>query len=128
MNLVDSCGWLEYLGEGPNAGAFALAIEDMERLVVPTVVIMEVFKRILQQRGEGQGLRAVAYLRKGKVVDLDASLAIDAALISNANKLSLADSIVLATARKCGATLWTQDADFQGVAGVKYIPHVQRKP
>lgn len=33
----------------------------------------------------------------------------------------LADSIMLATARTFDAVLWTQDADFASIAGVKYV-------
>lgn len=52
MNVVDSSSWLEYFADGPNAGFFAQALEKIEELVVPTISIYEVFKRILQQRDE----------------------------------------------------------------------------
>ena len=52
MNVVDSSGWLEYFADGPNAPFFAGAIEDLGRLVVPTLSILEVFKRVLAQRDE----------------------------------------------------------------------------
>ncbi len=74
MNLVDSSGWLEYLADGPNAEFFAPPIEDTGRLIVPTISVLEVFKRVLQQRSENEALRAVALMRQGKVVDLDADL------------------------------------------------------
>ena len=62
MNVVDSSGWLEYFGDGPNAGFFAKAIEGTKDLIVPTVSLYEVFKRVLQQRGEGDALQAVAVM------------------------------------------------------------------
>ena len=34
----------------------------------------------------------------------------------------MADSIILATAVAHRATLWTQDADFENVKGVRYLP------
>jgi predicted nucleic acid-binding protein len=122
VNVVDSSGWLEYFANGANANFFAPRIEDLPNLVVPSLTLYEVFKRVLQQRGEGDALRAVAAMQQGLVVDLGASLALAAARIGVTHKLPLADSIVLATARAHRATLWTQDADFDGIDGVKYIP------
>jgi predicted nucleic acid-binding protein len=120
MNLVDSSAWLEYFADGPNADFFAAAIEDTGKLVVPTVCLLEVFKRVLQQRGESDALSVATQMQQGRVVELDASLALGAARLSFDLKLPLADSVILATARAHKATLWTQDADFEGLAGVKY--------
>jgi predicted nucleic acid-binding protein len=120
MNLVDSSAWLEYFANGPNAGFFASAAEETGKLLVPTICLLEVFKRVVQQRGEGPALRVVAQMQQGKVVDLDSSLALSAAKISLDTKLPLADSVILATARAYGAVIWTQDADFAKVKGVKY--------
>jgi predicted nucleic acid-binding protein len=122
VNVVDSSGWLEYFADGPNADFFAPAVEDLENLLVPSISLLEVFKRILQQRGENAALKAVAQMRGGQVIDLDGTLALNAARISLALKLPLADSVILATARAYGATAWTQDSDFKGIEGVKYIP------
>lgn len=121
MNLVDSCGWLEYFANGTNADFFAPAIEDTARLLVPSLCLFEVFKRILQQRNEGDALRAIGLMRQGRCIDLTDSLAITAARISSDLKLALADSIILTTARQHGATLWTQDAHFEGMAEVRYV-------
>jgi predicted nucleic acid-binding protein len=121
MNVVDSSGWLEYFADGPNADFFAPAIQDTDQLLVPTISIYEVFKRVLQQRGEGEALQAVAVIAQGQVVELDTMLALDAAKLSVDHKLPMADSIMLATAQAHDATLWTQDADFENIAGVKYI-------
>jgi predicted nucleic acid-binding protein len=121
MNIVDSSGWLEYFADGPNADFFAPAIEDIETQLVPTISIYEVFKRVLQQRGEGDALQAIAIMAQARVVELDTTLALEAAKISVEEKLPMADSIILATARAYDATLWTQDADFEGVAGVEYV-------
>lgn len=120
MNVVDSSAWLEYFANGPNATFFAGPIEEPDELVVPSLTIYEVFKRVLQQRDEGSALRAVAVMQQGTVVDLDVPLALSAARLSIDMKLPLADSVVLATARMHGATLWTQDADFKPIPGVRY--------
>ena len=120
MNVVDSSAWLEYFANGPNATSFAKPIEQVEKLVVPTLCLFEVFKRVLQQRDEDDALQAVAVMQQGMVADLDGSLALSAAKLSIDRRLPLADSIILATARAYGAILWTQDADFKGLDGVKY--------
>ena len=121
MNVVDSSGWLEYLADGPNADFFAPAIEDVPKLVVPSVSIYEVFKRALQQRGEEAALTAAAMMARGRVIDLDMTLALGAAKLSADLKLPMADSIILATARAHTATVWTQDEHFEHVEGVQYI-------
>lgn len=121
MNIVDSCGWLEYFADGPNADFYAPAIADTEHLFVPTIILLEVFKRVLQQRDEHAALQAVAILHQGQVVSLNAELALLAAKLGHAHKIPMADSIILATARHIGASVWTQDADFEGLENVRYI-------
>lgn len=121
MNVVDSSGWLEYLAEEPNADFFAPAIEDTENLVVPVISLYEVFKRVYQQRGEDDALKAIGLMMQGQVVDLDATLALSAAKLSHDISIPMADSVILATARAYQATLWTQDEHFKGIAGVEYV-------
>lgn len=121
MNVVDSSGWLEYLADGPNADFFANSILATRELLVPTLSLYEVFKRVLQQRGEDDALQAVALMQQGIIVELSAPLALSAARISLNDKIPMADSIMLATARAYGATFWSQDSDFENITGVKYI-------
>ena len=124
MNVLDSSGWLEYFANGPNAGFFAQPLADPTALVVPAISIFEVFKRVLQQRGEAAALQASALMQLGRVEVLDASLSMVAARLSHELKLPMADSIMLATARRFDAVLWTQDADFSGLPGVRYVAKV----
>ena len=56
MNVVDSSGWLEYFAGGGNAHFFAPAIKATDTLVIPTICIYEVFKRLVAQRGEEDAL------------------------------------------------------------------------
>lgn len=121
MNVVDSSGWSEYFADGVNAPFFAAAIEDSDNLIVPTISIYEVFKRVLQHRSENDALQAAALMQQGKVVDLTSSIALNAAKISDTYKIPMADSIMLATAKAFKAILWTQDADFKGLPGVNYV-------
>jgi predicted nucleic acid-binding protein len=121
MNVVDSSGWLEYLADGPNAQFFASAVEATDDLVVPAISIYEVFKRLLVQRGEDDALEAAVAMQQSHVELLSSTLAVDAARLSVDLGLPMADSIILATARQHDAVLWTQDSDFDGIAGVRYV-------
>jgi toxin FitB len=120
MNLVDSSAWLEYFAAGPNAAFFAPPIEQPADLLLPVIVLYEVFKRILQQRNEHDALQAVAAMQHGQIVELDAMLALEAAGLSIMHKLPMADSFILATARQFDAVIWTQDADFDGMPKVRF--------
>ena len=121
-NIVDSSAWLAYFADEPSAGDVAAAIEDLRRLVVPAICLLEVFKIVARQRGEGDALQAVAIMQQGTVVDLDPALALSAARAGLDHKLPLADSIVYATARAVDGIVWTQDEDFSGLPHVQYIP------
>jgi predicted nucleic acid-binding protein len=121
MNVVDSSGWLEYFADGPNASFFAPAVENIPELLVPAISIYEVFKRVLQQRGEDDALKAAATMMQGRVIPLDSPLALSAARLSADLGLPMADSMILATARAYAAILWTQDVDFEKIDGVRYI-------
>jgi predicted nucleic acid-binding protein len=121
MNVVDSSGWLEYFADGPNADFFAPAVEDTGALIVPSLTVYEVFKAVCRQRDEGAALQAVAVMHQGAVVGLDSATAIDAARISIKLGIPMADSIILATSISNDAILWTQDSDFEGMSGVRYI-------
>lgn len=120
MNLVDSSAWLEYFADGPNAQFFSAAIENTAELVVSTINVYEVFRRVLQQRDENAALRAVAAMEQGRLVGVDEAIALHAAQLGVHHKLPMADSLILATARAYDALLWTQDADFDGIEGVRY--------
>ena len=121
MNVVDSSGWLEYFINGKNAAFFAPIIENAAEVVVPTISLFEVFKRVLIEKDRDDALEAIALMKEGHVVDLDDNLALSAAELSYEMQLPLADSIILATARANDAVLWTQDAHFKSIEGVKYI-------
>jgi predicted nucleic acid-binding protein len=121
-HLVDSSGWIEYFTEGANAEFFAPAIEDPDHRLVASVSLLEVFRWILRVKGENAALQTSALMQQGEVIDLDAALAVRAAKLGVDHRLPLADSIMYATAQAYGATLWTQDTDFQGLPGVRYTP------
>ena len=121
MNVVDSSGWLEFLSNGRNAKHFAEPLQDLAALVVPSISVYEVFKVVLREKGENEALQVAAAMERGQVVDLTSELAMAAAGLSVELGLPMADSIILATARAHEATIWTQDADFKAIPGVKYF-------
>ena len=120
MNVVDSIAWLEYLAAGPNASFFSEPIENIAELIVPTISLYEVFKRIVQQRSENEALQVIAVMQQGRVAELDQRTALSAARISIDHQLPMADSIILATAIINNAILWTQDSHFEIIQNVKY--------
>lgn len=121
MNLVDSSGWIEYFVDSTNADNYANAIEDNENLIVPTVCIIEVFKKILRETNEDNALLALAKMKMGKIIELDEQIAIDAAIYGIKYKLPLADSIIYATGQKYNAIIYTQDEHFKDLNNVKYF-------
>ncbi len=121
MNVVDSSGWLEYFADGPNASFFAEPLRETSTLVVPTVSIYEVFKAVFRQKGESDALQAAALMEQAFVADLTPGISVLAAHISVEQRLPMADSIILATARTHKAVLWTQDSDFEKIDGARYM-------
>jgi predicted nucleic acid-binding protein len=121
MNLVDSSGWLEYFAAGPNTRFFATPLKKVDKLVVPTISIYEVFKSVVRQRDESAGLQAVALMKQGQIIDLTINISMMAAKLSLTHNIPMADSIILATGHLHQATVWTQDADFKDLEGVEYI-------
>ena len=124
MNVVDSSGWLEDFADGPNAARFAGPLGKVTELLVPSITLYEVFKVVCRQRGEDAALQAVAMMQQGRVIELSSSIALLAAKLSLDVKTPMADSITLATTQTHDAVLWTQDADFEGLPGVRYFPKV----
>ena len=121
MVVVDSSGWLEYFAKGVNGALFAPAIQNIEELLVPTICLFEVFKRVIQQRGEEDALQAVGIMMTGIVIDITHEVALLAVQLSIAHRLPMADSLILAVARLHKAQLWTQDGHFNGLDQVTFI-------
>lgn len=121
MNVVDSSGWLEFFAGGRQARHFQGPIVATDDLLVPVICVYEVFKVICQQRNENDAIQAVADMKQGKIVDITDRLALSAGQISLSHHLPMADSLILAVTRQFDATLWTQDADFEGLDKVRYF-------
>lgn len=122
MNILDSSAWIEFFVGGKHAKNFQNVITTNGKLIVPTIVIYEVYKKIMRERDDKTALQYVGTMKIGNVVDLDLELSILAASLSKEHKLAMADSIILATAQRHNATVWTLDTDFKGLPNVKYFP------
>ncbi len=121
MNLVDSSGWLEYFADGKDAKFFVQVIENTEELIVSTINLYEVYKKILLEKDENSALQAIALMQQAKVIDITSSISVMAAKLSYELKIPMADSLIYSTARIHDAMVWTQDADFKDLEKVKYF-------
>ncbi|NBW96003.1 MAG: type II toxin-antitoxin system VapC family toxin [Planctomycetia bacterium] len=122
MNVVDSSGWLDYFVGGRHARTLEPVLEDIESLIVPAVSVYEVFKVLLREAGEEAAIQGVAAMQRGRLVDLTAQRALDAAALSLRHSLPMADGIILAAARESNATIWTLDEHFKNLDNVRYFP------
>ena len=122
LTVVDSSGWIEFFTDGPQANAFAPAIEASSQLIVPSLSLLEVFKWVLREHGESAAIQATALMQRGHVVELSAQLVLEAAQLGLAHHLPMADSVILATARRHKARLLTLDSDFANLSDVVWIP------
>jgi predicted nucleic acid-binding protein len=113
--LVDSSGWIEFLGDGPLADRFAPYFESEERLVVPAIVLHEVYKKLLSIRGSTSADRFLSSASRARVISMDERLALLAARVSLDHRLAMADAMIYATALVTEAHLVTADAHFHGL-------------
>ncbi len=120
MIILDSSAWLEYFAGTGNGDIFAEYAEDFDNLVVPTICIYEVYKRILIQRDELSAQIAIDFMKNGKVIDINSEVAMTAAQHSHKLKLPMADSLIFATGLIYNSKIVTQDVDFKGLENVDY--------
>src|SRR5262249_16882527 len=112
---------IEILGSGPLSKSCRKELDNADRVVVPTLVLFEVYRKILTAVSEDQALAAVAVMSQHDVIDLSRDVALTAGDLSVQLKLGMADSMVLAHSHAASATLITLDNDFSGVPGVKIL-------
>jgi predicted nucleic acid-binding protein len=121
--VVDSTGWVEYLGGGPKADAFAPYLERRESLFLPTIVVYEVYKKLLRERGSHMALEFLsdAFAFYERLISLDIYVAELAARISIDTKLAMADAMIYASARAHHSVLVTSDPHFSGLEFVAMV-------
>jgi len=122
MNVVDSSCWLEYLMDTEIGAAVAPVIDNPSDLIVPTITLYEVYKKLLAEKGEEYALDVVSYMQNGTVIELNADLSLSAAEISRKHKLPMADSIIYATSLHYSAVIFSCDKHFKDFPGIRYFP------
>jgi predicted nucleic acid-binding protein len=118
---MDSSGWIEFFVGGPLADRYAAYLTPSTKVVTPTIVLYEVYKKIKRERGEEMALRIAGRLSATEVIPLTDSLALNAADLSLRHGLAMADAIVYATSREQEAQLITGDVDLKDLPGVVYV-------
>lgn len=122
MNVLDSSCWLEYIADSPLAGLIEPVMKNREELIVPSITIYELIKKLLLEKDQDYALNIARQMMQGTVINLDGDLAIYSAMIGKNYHLPLADSIIYATALKYRCTLWTTDQHFEELPNVRYFP------
>lgn len=120
MRVVDSSGWIEYYFEGPLASLYAKHLENFKNVIIPAVVLYEVYKKMKLEKGETVAVSIAALMQQCKVIPLDEEIALLAADYSLQYKLAMADAIVYATAQREEVPLMTSDKDLKDLPGVLY--------
>jgi predicted nucleic acid-binding protein len=120
MNIVDSSLWLEYFAGTDSGNIISETIENINDLIIPSITLYEVFKKLLLETTEDDALFCIAHMKQGSIIDLTDELSLVASKISIEFKLPMADSIIYATTLKYNCILWTQDHHFSGLNFVHY--------
>ena len=118
LYVVDSTGWLEYLTEDSKAAAFAHYLEGESSVIVPSIVIYDVYRHLAKHRGRALADRFASQALLRRVMPLDETVALAAANVSLDHRLNGTDALVYATARVCQAQLVTANTHFHGLPGV----------
>jgi len=124
MVIVDSCGWLEWFTDGRLAGEYQEYLADQDNLLVPAIILYEVYKILKREVGEEKALFAAGYMKNSPVIPLDETIALAAADIALQESLAMADAIIVAVSRFHNCTIISSDVDLKDQANVKYIPKI----
>ncbi len=122
MIIIDSCGWLEWFTDGKLADQYKEYLSDSDNILMPAIIIYEVYKVLKREAGEEKALLAVGYMKKSQVIQFDDNLALAAADIGLREKLAMADAIIVATAQAYNCRIISSDIDLKGQINVEYIP------
>lgn len=122
MNIVDASGWIEFFLAGANGPWFKPVIENTSELLVSSVNMYEVHQVLSRKLPIELRDMCLEVMRRAPVIELNDERAIAASELSLKHGLAMADAAIYAIALEHKAVLWTQDADYQGLKGVKYFP------
>ncbi len=120
--LIDSWAWIEYWKGGRFASEAAAYIEGEDESVVSTINLAEVYFWVSRYYDETTANEKLATIdRRCHVISVEKDIAIEAAKIKKRDKLALADSLILATARQAGGRVVTGDPDMKGHKDVIFL-------
>jgi len=123
MVIVDSCGWLEWFTDGKLADKYQEYLADQDNLLVPAIILYEVYKILKREVGEEKALLAVGYMKNSPIIPLDETLSLAAADIALQENLAMADAIIVATSQFHNCTVISSDSDLKDQNNVKFIPN-----
>lgn len=124
---LDSSAWIEVAHGGTNAKIFLKAAVAMDRVIVSTITLYEIWKYTVTNADEVRAGQLVDVLLQANVVAPDPDIAIAAAKLGIRHKIAMADALIYATSLAREATLWTQDGDFEGLPHVKFVPKTENR-
>ena len=122
MIIVDSCGWLEWFTDGKLADQYKEYLADQDNILMPAIILYEVYKILKREVGEEKALLAAGYMSNSVVIPFDGTLALVAADIALQEKLAMADAIIVAISRVHNCRIISSDADLREQSNVYYIP------
>ncbi len=121
MIIIDSSGWIEYFTDGPLSAEYAKYLKDFTKIVTPTIILYEVYKKVRKERTEEDALLAVSLISRTSIIPLRESTSLLAADLSLKHSLPMADAIVYATALEENCEVITSDIHFKGLDNVTFI-------
>ena len=121
MIIVDSCGWLEWFTDGKLADQYKKYLADPDNILMPAIILCEVYKVLKREVGEEKALFAVGYMKMSPIIPFDDTLALAAADIALYEKLAMADAIIVAVSRVHNCRIISSDADLKDQANVDFI-------
>ncbi len=119
--LLDSSVWIELLCSGSLEKPARVFFAKASKVIVPTIVQYEVYRKITSLVSDDRALSAIALLNQQAVIPLTTEVSLLAADLSLEHKLGMADSLILAHSQVAQAKLITLDNDFASISGVHII-------
>ena len=121
MIIIDSSGWIEYFTDGLLSAEYEKYLKDFTKIVTPTIILYEVYKKVRKERTEEDALLAVSLISRTSIIPLRESTSLLAADLSLKHSLPMADAIVYATALEENCKVITSDIHFKGLDNVTFI-------
>jgi len=119
--VIDSSGWLEYITADEEADRFAPYFEGGMKIIVPVIVLYEVWKVLLRRQSETLANVFVSEALRREVVAIDENIALTASTLSVRYTLHMADALLYATAQSRGALFVSLDGHFANLPGVTLV-------